>query len=218
MALWGTERERKPRKKSAAPADAVQTTAEEYDGKQGIWAPVSLWTDRKTRAASGRNTPGEKRCVSCLYSYFSLYLWNPRIWKKNLFLLSLLWIISKSLSFPVSRLCICLHFWVQKRKLFSLRAFPSARASLLCTQHCVCCHLQVLIWSDVCSSLIKCWSLYFTSVQYSLIYSINIYSVPVLSWALLKVLRLHHEWSKKKKSSYLAYIVESEMTANKCNA
>lgn len=71
MALWGTERERKQREKSPAPADAMQTAAQEYDWKQGIWAPVSLWTDRKTGTASGRNTSGEERCVM---SYFSLFI------------------------------------------------------------------------------------------------------------------------------------------------
>lgn len=74
MALWGTERQRKQREKSEAPANDVQTTTQEYDWKQGIWAPVPLWTDRKARAASGRNTSGEERWVSGSYSYVSLFV------------------------------------------------------------------------------------------------------------------------------------------------
>lgn len=70
MALWGTERERKQREKPAARANAVQTATQKCDRKQGIWTPVSLWTDRKAGAASGGNTPGEERCVHC--SYFTL--------------------------------------------------------------------------------------------------------------------------------------------------
>lgn len=74
MALWGTERERKPREKFAAWANAVQTTTQEYDWKQGIRAPVSLWTDRKAGAASGRNPPGEKRYVNCSDFYLFIFL------------------------------------------------------------------------------------------------------------------------------------------------
>ena len=81
MALWGAERERKQREKSTAPADVVQTTTQEHDGKQGSWASVSFWTDRKTGATSGRNTPREERCVDCSFSFIFLCLcsWNLRV-------------------------------------------------------------------------------------------------------------------------------------------
>lgn len=72
VALWGAERERKQREKSTAPADVVQTATQEYDWKQGSWASVSLWTDRKTGATSGRDTPREERYVNCSFSFIFL--------------------------------------------------------------------------------------------------------------------------------------------------
>lgn len=146
MALWGTERARKQREKSAAPVDAVQTTTQESDGKQRIWAPVSLWTDRKTRAASGRNTSGEERCVGCSYFSFSLVHGILRL-KENLFFLPLVHSVSKLSPFYVSCLLIFLHFWVWKRKPFHLESFScSCSVSPVYVALVSVGRLQVLTW------------------------------------------------------------------------
>lgn len=136
MALWGTERERKQREKSTAPADVVQTTTREHDWKQGGWASVSLWTDRKTGAASGRNTSGEERCVNCSYSFIflCLYLWNLMFGKKILFLLALVWTTEFPNLSPFLVSCLLIFISGSRREnCFSLRISPSATVSLLCT-------------------------------------------------------------------------------------
>lgn len=70
--MWRTERERKQREESATPVDALQATAQGSDWQQGVWAPESLWTDRKAGAASWGDSSGEERYVN--YSHFNFSL------------------------------------------------------------------------------------------------------------------------------------------------
>lgn len=130
MALWGTKRERKQRENPAAAADGVQTTAQKYDRKQGIWTPLSLWTDRKAGATSGRNTSGEERCVNLLFIFHCLYSWAPKIEKKAYF-----WFLQFGTIFQSFLLSFCLHLsslwgWKIIQSWFSFSYFITSSTCL----------------------------------------------------------------------------------------